>query len=44
MYILECADGTYYTGSTIDLERRVAEHSGFSGTAYLRMHCLLFLQ
>ncbi len=28
MYILECSDGTYYTGSTIDLERRLAEHQG----------------
>lgn len=26
MYILECADGTYYTGSTRDLERRLEEH------------------
>ncbi len=26
MYILECADGSYYTGSTIDLERRLWQH------------------
>ncbi|WP_264544882.1 GIY-YIG nuclease family protein [Flavobacterium hankyongi] len=26
MYILECSDGSYYTGSTIDLERRLQEH------------------
>ncbi|MGE3193907.1 MAG: GIY-YIG nuclease family protein [Microbacteriaceae bacterium] len=26
MYILMCADGTYYTGSTRDLERRLEEH------------------
>jgi len=26
MYILECADGTYYTGSTWHLEQRLAEH------------------
>jgi putative endonuclease len=26
MYILECADGSYYTGSTRDLERRLWEH------------------
>src|SRR6266540_397320 len=26
MYILECADGSYYTGSTKDLERRLWEH------------------
>ncbi len=28
VYMLECADGTYYTGVTTDLERRVAEHNG----------------
>lgn len=27
VYILECADGTLYTGSTNDLERRVKEHN-----------------
>ena len=26
LYILECADGSYYTGSTWELERRLAEH------------------
>jgi predicted GIY-YIG superfamily endonuclease len=26
VYILECRDGSYYTGSTDDLERRFAEH------------------
>jgi putative endonuclease len=26
-YILECADGTLYAGSTNDLERRVREHN-----------------
>ena len=30
VYILRCADGSYYTGQTDDLERRVAEHQ--SGT------------
>ena len=30
VYILECADSSYYTGCTIDLQRRVAQHqSGF---------------
>jgi len=24
MYILECSDGSYYTGSTIDLIRRLS--------------------
>jgi putative endonuclease len=27
LYILECADGTLYTGITVDLERRVNEHN-----------------
>lgn len=26
MYILECADGSYYTGSTKYLELRIAQH------------------
>jgi predicted GIY-YIG superfamily endonuclease len=26
VYILRCADGSYYTGSTIDLEMRIAQH------------------
>ena len=26
VYILKCADGSYYTGSTIDLEMRIAQH------------------
>lgn len=27
VYILECADGTYYTGSTNDVEKRVLAHN-----------------
>ncbi len=34
MYILECADGTYYTGSTYDLTRRFEEHSTGVGASY----------
>jgi predicted GIY-YIG superfamily endonuclease len=26
IYILECADGSYYTGHTDNLEKRMAEH------------------
>ena len=26
MYILQCSDGHYYTGTTIDLEKRMEEH------------------
>ncbi len=28
VYILSCADGTLYTGTTTDVERRVMEHNG----------------
>ncbi|MDP1884162.1 MAG: GIY-YIG nuclease family protein [Candidatus Moranbacteria bacterium] len=28
VYMLICRDGTLYTGITVDLERRVAEHNG----------------
>lgn len=28
VYILRCRDGTFYTGITIDLDRRLAEHNG----------------
>ena len=27
VYILECADGTLYTGSTNNLEKRIREHN-----------------
>ena len=34
MYILKCANNTYYTGSTIDLEARVAQHQAGEGSNY----------
>ena len=36
VYVLECGDGTYYTGYTTDLERRVAEHEAGEGAKYTR--------
>ncbi len=36
-YIVECADGTYYTGWTVDPERRVATHNQGRGARYTRM-------
>ena len=37
VYILLCADGTYYVGSTIDRERRLWEHNhSDEGAAYTR--------
>ena len=37
VYILECADGTYYTGWTTDLARRVAVHNAGRGSRYTRL-------
>ncbi|MDA1129686.1 MAG: GIY-YIG nuclease family protein [Chloroflexi bacterium] len=36
VYILQCADGTLYTGITNDLERRLAEHQSGQGAKYTR--------
>jgi putative endonuclease len=35
-YILRCADGSYYVGSTRDLERRLAQHEAGEGAVYTR--------
>ena len=36
-YIVECADGTYYTGWAVNPERRVATHNKGRGARYTRM-------
>ena len=38
VYMLECADGSLYTGITVDLERRVSQHNGelTGGSRYTR--------
>ncbi len=36
VYVLDCDDGTYYTGYTTDVERRVAEHEAGEGAKYTR--------
>lgn len=28
VYLLQCADGSLYTGVTLDLQRRLAQHNG----------------
>jgi len=35
-YLLECADGTYYTGWTTDPTRREKEHNAGRGAKYTR--------
>ena len=36
MYILECADGSYYTGSTNNLELRLAQHQNGEGANHTK--------
>ena len=38
VYILECGDGSLYTGSTNDLENRLSTHSSGKGAKYTRSH------
>ena len=35
-YVLRCADGSFYTGWTTCLERRVAAHNAGTGAKYTR--------
>ena len=34
MYILKCADGSYYVGSTRDLDLRLSQHQTGKGSRY----------
>lgn len=36
VYVVECADGSFYTGYTTDLDRRLAEHNAGDGAKYTR--------
>lgn len=36
VYILKCRDNTYYTGYTVDLERRLEEHRQGLASKYTR--------
>jgi putative endonuclease len=36
VYILKCRDKTYYTGYTVDIERRLAEHQAGLASKYTR--------
>ena len=38
LYIIECADGSLYTGITTDLARRFKEHQAGKGGHYTRAH------
>jgi len=36
--ILECSNGKYYTGSTIDLEKRIAQHQAGEGADFTKKY------
>ena len=36
IYIVECSDGTFYTGWTNNLEKRIAMHSNGLGAKYTK--------
>ena len=36
VYILECSDGTLYTGITTDLDKRVKTHNNGKGAKYTK--------
>ena len=38
VYLLECRDGTVYTGITTDVTRRYAQHAAGKGARYTRSH------
>ncbi len=38
MYILECSDGSYYTGSTNNLELRLQQHQNGEGANHTKKH------
>ena len=38
LYLIECSDGSIYTGITIDLKARYAAHLNGSGARYTRSH------
>lgn len=38
LYLLECHDGSIYTGITIDVDKRFASHVSGKGARYTRSH------
>ncbi len=43
MYILLCSDGSYYTGSTINLELRLEQHQTGKGANHTKKHLPVLL-
>lgn len=37
-YIIECKYGSYYTGITTDIDRRIAQHNSGRGSKYVKQY------
>ena len=37
-YILQCSDGSYYVGSTHDLDKRLKQHQSGQGGTFTKLH------
>lgn len=44
VYILECSDGTLYTGITTDLDKRLKTHNNGKGAKYTRVRLPVVLK
>ena len=38
VYVLECQDGSLYTGVAVDVDKRYAQHAAGKGARYTRSH------
>ena len=38
VYLIECSDGSIYTGIAVDVDRRYAQHVAGKGARYTRSH------
>ncbi len=38
LYLIECEDGSIYTGITVDVEKRYKAHETGKGAKYMRAH------
>lgn len=44
VYIIECKDGTLYTGWTINVEKRLIQHNASKGAKYTRSRLPVLLR
>lgn len=44
VYIVECSDGTLYTGWTVDIKKRLEQHNRGTGAKYTRSRSPVILR